>query len=202
MRSSKSSCRACAREYNELRPVGSDRDLRVDVRLIAAANEPLGRLSGDGTFLSDLYARLSVFSVRLPSLRERRADIPILVESYLQSHAQRLRIPKPTVDSELMYALQHAPWPNNLRQLEATTHRLLLEADGASTINRRHCLGSLAFLSSGETRRETTITQNEIADAFEKAGTVGGAAKLLGVHRTTVYRAQRRQGRADQDIAG
>jgi DNA-binding NtrC family response regulator len=176
-------------EYGELRPVGSDRDVKVDVRLVAAANEPLADLSRVGAFLPDLYARLSVFSVRLPPLSERRADIPILVARYVRAHAARMGIPTPEVSPALMLALQRAPWPNNLRQLDATIHRLVVEADGAPFLSDDHAslLGDFPV-----TRRETAVTRAEVEAAVAKAGSMNAAARLLGVHRTTLYRAQRK----------
>jgi DNA-binding NtrC family response regulator len=178
-------------EYGELRPVGSDRDIRINVRIVAAANESLERLVDQGEFLSDLLARLSVFTVRVPSLRERRADIPPLVDHYLRIHAARLGLPTPSVEPDLLRGMQAADWPNNLRQLDATVHRLLLEADGAGVICLRHCVGPLSSLYP-HSRREQWVTATEASDAIATAGTISGAAKLLGVHRTTVYRASRR----------
>jgi DNA-binding NtrC family response regulator len=180
-------------EYGELRPVGSDRDIRVDVRLVVAANEPLGALSDTGIFLPDLFARLSVFCVRLPTLSERRADIPILVERYLRAHARRLGVPKPTVAPELMHAFQRAPWPNNLRQLDATIHRLLIESEGESVLTPALCVGSLSSLRPAGLRHQGSVSKSAVEAAVAKAGTVSGAAELLGVHRTTLYRAKHRE---------
>ena len=180
-------------EYKELRPVGSDRDVRVDVRLVTAANECLNDLAEAGAFLPDLLARLAVFCVRLPTLSERRADIPILVDRYLGAHAQRIGVPKPDVSPELMQAFQRAPWPNNLRQLDATIHRLLLEADGANVLTPEHCVGTLSALRPNRARYEGVVSKAAADAALAKAGTINAAAELLGVHRTTLYRAKNRE---------
>ena len=96
-------------EYGEFRPVGSDRDMRVDVRIIAATNLKLDDQVERQRFLPDLHARLSVFSLTMPSLRERRADIPILVEEAVARHALNAGYTAPpTVDDDLMAALQAA----------------------------------------------------------------------------------------------
>ena len=180
-------------EYGELRPVGADRDVRVDVRLIAAASENLEELAEAGALLPDLLARLSVFRVRLPMLSERRADIPILVGRYVRSHAARLGLPVPLVADELMSVLKAAPWPNNLRQLDATIHRIMLEADGAPTLTVEHCTSDLDLPSTRWASREKAVSKAEAEAAIDRAGGINAAAKLLGVHRTTIYRAQRRE---------
>jgi DNA-binding NtrC family response regulator len=135
-------------EHGEIRPLGSDRTLRVDVRIVAASNVPVADIVASAAFLPDLYARLENFRLTLPPLRERRADIPLLVERCVTAHAQRLCADgwRPTIDPRFMHALQRAPWPNNVRQLSATVRRLLLEAYGAPEITIEHCRENLAWL--------------------------------------------------------
>jgi DNA-binding NtrC family response regulator len=183
-------------EYGEFRPVGSDRDMRVDVRIIAASNLRLEHQVASERFLPDLYARLAVFSLALPSLRERRADIPLLVTESVATHATAMGLGHPPiVDAELMTALQAAPWPNNLRQLDATMHRLVLEADGAPTLTLALCQDELAFLHAFA-ERDVSLSVERIAAAVEKTGSVSAAARALGVHRTTLHRYRRDQERA------
>jgi two-component system response regulator HydG len=175
-------------ESGEFRPVGADRDTRVDVRIIAASNVTLETLAVQGTFLSDLFARLRAFRVRLPALRERRADIPQLVHSMIGPRSLELgyRIP-PSIAPELMHALQQAPWPHNLRQLDATLHRILVDAEGADTISLAHCMDDMTFLRDGEKGRPE-LTPQTIAEAYAAGKSMAGAARLLGVDRTTLYR--------------
>lgn len=174
-------------EYGEVRPLGSDRVVRVDARIIAASNESLESRAGCGAFLPDLYARLETFRVTLPPLRERRADIPILARHYAATHAARLGRAAPDIDPSLMIALQCAEWPHNLRQLHATMLRLLLEAEESNTIHLDHCRGSLAFLATARCAQELTAHDVEIALA-NSGNNVSQAASKLGVARTTVYR--------------
>jgi DNA-binding NtrC family response regulator len=117
-------------EHREVWPVGADRPVRVDVRLVAATNIPLERLVADGAFLEDLAARLLAFSVRLPALRERRSDIPALVHQFIAIRAASCghAVGPPAVDESLMEALVSADWPYNLRQLDGAVQRLLMEA--------------------------------------------------------------------------
>lgn len=182
-------------ETGEIRPIGSDRDMRVDVRVVAASNRSLGELAEQGTFLPDLHARLEVFRVELPPLRSRRADIPALAEGYLAFHAVRGgRAEVPELDAALAHALQAAPWPNNLRQLSATMHRLLIECDGASTVGLDHCRDDLAYLAEGH--RDRVPFTDEIQAALAETGSISRAARKLGVHRTTVHRHLRAQAAA------
>lgn len=185
-------------ESGEFRPVGSDRDMRVDVRLVVATNIPLDEASIAGRFLPDLNARLSAFRVRVPSLRERRADIPLLAQQSLRVHAMRCGYgATPTIHADLMAALQRADWPNNLRQLDATMHRLLVDAEGAPELTLAHYEDDNLDLHQC-TERSLPLTAERIADAIASEGSVSGAARLLKVDRTTIHRHQRR---AETDAA-
>lgn len=175
-------------EYREFRPVGSDEVRHVDVRVIAASNVSLETMANDGRFLPDLHARLQLFRIVLPPLRDRRADIRLLVERYVAAYARRISLTnEPSVDDTLMAALLAAPWPNNVRQLAGTIQRLLIEADGADVITLDHCRDDLAYLR-GE-RRETSRNIESIRDALRSTdGNVSEAARQLGVDRRTVQR--------------
>lgn len=184
-------------ERGEFRPVGSDREMRVDVRLVAASNVALADAAAQGGFLPDLYARLCSFRVRVPSLRERRADIPMLVEQSLTVHARRSGYgTAPRVHPELMHALQRAEWPNNLRQLDAAMHRILVDAEGAAELTLHHCeddaLGLHDFAESSR-----GLTPERIAAAIEREGSVSAAARSLKVDRTTLHRHRRRMQHED-----
>jgi len=182
-------------EYGEIRPVGSDRDVRVDVRLVLATNVSLQRLVEEDEFLPDLYARVAMFRVVLPPLRERRADIPLLVERYVANHAPGCGYAgSPVVDPALMRALQCATWPHNLRQLDATVHRILVEAEGADAIALEHCVDDLSYLQGGAGAR-AGLDAERVDLALSRAGSVSGAARILGVDRTTVHRFQRKRAR-------
>jgi DNA-binding NtrC family response regulator len=184
-------------ECGEIRAVGSDRDVRVDVRVVLASNIPLQTLVADGSFLPDLFARVGTFRVVIPPLRDRRADIPTLVESYLARHGSRLGYSPglPTIDPELLAHLQRAHWPGNLRQLDATIHRLVIDAEGAAAITLDHCKDDLAFIR--DAGAWPTLTPDAVDGAITRAGTIAGAARLLGVDRTTVHRFQKRRCVAD-----
>jgi DNA-binding NtrC family response regulator len=187
-------------EYGEFRAVGSDRDLRVDTRLVAATNIVLEDAVANERFLPDLHARLSAFRVRVPSLRERRADVPLLAAQSLRVHASRCGYGEPpSIHAELMEALQRADWPNNLRQLDATMHRILVDSDGASELTLAHCEDDTLSLHR-YAQAARTLTPERIADAIESEGSVSAAARLLKVDRTTIHRHRRRMEDSARDV--
>jgi two-component system, NtrC family, response regulator HydG len=187
-------------EYGEVRAVGADRSVRVDVRVVLASNVPIRELVDRDAFLPDLFARIETFRVVLPPLRERRADIPLLVAQYVAKHAPLTNyMTTPAVDLDLMSALQAAPWPGNMRQLDATIRRLLIEAEGAPVISLRHCCDDLAYLKDG--CRASQLCAESVDGAIERAGSISGAARLLGVDRTTVHRFQRRRRETENGVA-
>jgi DNA-binding NtrC family response regulator len=174
-------------EYGEVWPLGADRAVQVDVRIVAATNVSLEALVQGGGFLPDLVPRLGACRVRVPPLRERQADLPALVTQLLAASAAACgyRMP-PQVTDELLLALQRAPWPFNLRQLDATLQRLLIDAAGASTLRLDHCTGELAYLRALAPR--APLTSSTLRDAISQAGSVAAAARSLGVARCTIYR--------------
>ena len=184
-------------EYGTFRPVGSDREVRVDVRIVAATNVSLDGESAAGRFLPDLLARLSAFHVRVPPLRERRADIPLLAMQSVATHAQRRGLVEPPrIREDLLDALRSAEWPNNLRQLDAAMHRILVDADGAPVLTLEHCEHQTLDLHRyAESSRK--LTPERIAEAIEQEGSVSAAALRLKVDRTTIHRHQRKNA-ADQ----
>ncbi len=177
-------------EHNEVWAVGADRGVRLDVRLVAATNIPLVQLVSDGSFLPDLAARLTAFRVRLPSLDERREDIPALVQQFIALRASRCGHPEraPAIAPEVLEALQRADWPNNLRQLDAVLQRLLIESAGESCVTMAHCVDDLAFLRIARPTPTARLTSARARAAVEESGSVSAAARRLGVSRWTVYR--------------
>jgi len=115
-------------QEREFEPLGSERSVKVDVRIIAATNRDLRQLTSEGRFQEDLYYRLNVIPIALPPLRDRREDIPLLVEHFIRRHASRAgkRIDGMTPDA--MAVLVEAPWPGNVRELENTVERAVVLA--------------------------------------------------------------------------
>jgi DNA-binding NtrC family response regulator len=117
-------------QEREIEPVGGETTLRLDVRVIAATNRKLHELVERGEFQEDLFYRLSVIPVEIPALRERREDIPLLVEHFLRRHAQRVGRPIPQVGPEALQALVGYDWPGNVRELENTLERAMVLTGG------------------------------------------------------------------------
>ena len=119
-----------ALQESEFERVGGVKTIGVDVRLIAATNKNLEKEVSEGRFREDLYYRLAVVPLRLPPLRERRADIPSLVEHFLDKYNRRLDRRVSVVEPEAMAMLQAYSWPGNIRELENVMERTLLFTDG------------------------------------------------------------------------
>jgi two-component system, NtrC family, response regulator AtoC len=119
-----------ALQESEFERVGGIKTIRVDVRLIAATNRDLKALIADGRFREDLYYRLAVVPISLPPLRERKGDIPLLVEHFLRKYDRRLGKRVTGLDEEAMQMLLAYGWPGNIRELENLMERSVLFADG------------------------------------------------------------------------
>jgi transcriptional regulator with PAS, ATPase and Fis domain len=118
-------------QEREIDKVGETRPIRVDVRVIAATNRDLEKMIADGTFRDDLYYRLAVVSIRVPPLRERSDDIPLLVDHFLTKHAEKLGRERPTMEKAVYSAFNLYAWPGNIRELENVIERaLVLDKDG------------------------------------------------------------------------
>ena len=117
-------------QEREFEPLGAERTQRVDVRVIAATNRDLQVLAAEGKFQNDLYYRLNVIPIRIPPLRERREDIPILVEHFTQRIAASLGKPDLRLDDGALDALVNYSWPGNVRELENTVERAVVLATG------------------------------------------------------------------------
>jgi DNA-binding NtrC family response regulator len=117
-------------QEHEIRPVGSSKAVAVDVRLIAATNKDLLELVQQGTFREDLFYRLSVFTIGLPALRERREEIPLLVHHFVKRFSEELGKEIDGVTPQAMAVLEAHEWPGNVRELANVVERAVLLADG------------------------------------------------------------------------
>ena len=112
--------------------VGGSETISVDVRVIAATHRDLHEMIREGQFREDLFHRLNVVTIQLPPLRERREDIPVLVQHFLKKYAAKFGGESPAISADALAVLQAEPWPGNIRELENVTRRLLLAAHGLS----------------------------------------------------------------------
>ena len=117
-------------QEHEFERLGSNRTIKVDVRVVAATNQDLAKQVADRTFRSDLYYRLNVFPIQIPALRERREDVPLLVRYFVQKFSRRLNKIVEYVPAEAMNALANYSWPGNVRELENFVERAVLLSPG------------------------------------------------------------------------
>jgi len=117
--------------------VGGTKTVACDVRIIAATSRDLRKAMDEGTFREDLYYRLNVFPIALPPLRQRREDIPLLVEHFIGHFAAELNVPKPTISDQAVALLAGYNWPGNIRELQNVIERAVLLVDG-QTIQPAH----------------------------------------------------------------
>jgi DNA-binding NtrC family response regulator len=113
-------------EYKKIMPVGSTKEIEVDVRLVAASNKDLGELTKKGGFREDLYYRLKVVELRLPPLRQRKEDIPLLVHHFIQEIVAENHRPPLSITPEALAALTAYDWPGNVRELRNTLEGIIV----------------------------------------------------------------------------
>src|SRR4029450_9771526 len=137
-------------QEREFEPLGAERSQRVDVRVIAATNRDLRQLVAQGKFQDDLFYRLNVIPIEIPPLRERREDIPALVEHFIKKHAQRTGRRIERIDDDALAGLQQYEWPGNVRELENTIERAVVLSQGPTITSRAiSVLGAAPQPSSG-----------------------------------------------------
>lgn len=143
-------------QEGEVRPVGSGKKVKVDVRLVTASNKDLRKLVKAGKFREDLFYRINGMAITLPSLRERKEDIPLLVTHLIERAAKSLGLPVSDVDQEAMDLLLKHDWPGNVRELEATLRNALVFARG-KTITAAHLKSNEDLMTS--MKRKVTIPE-------------------------------------------
>jgi formate hydrogenlyase transcriptional activator len=197
-------------QEREFERLGSTRTLRTDARLIAATNRDLTALVEEQKFRSDLYYRLNVFPVRVPPLRERREDIPLLVRHFAQHFNHRMNRSIETIPSETMSALIRYDWPGNIRELQNVIERAVIVSNGpvlkVPLDDLRNRVASAEALNRGGVSEDAGTIRNVLDDAERKqilaalkqsqwvvAGPRGAAA-LLGMKRSTLQAHMQRLG--------
>jgi two-component system, NtrC family, response regulator HydG len=177
-------------QEKEFERVGGNHTIEVDVRILSATNADLKELIADRKFREDLYYRLNVISIYIPPLRERREDIPLLVEHFLRANSGRRAVKE--IDSEAMVLLTHYHWPGNIRELQNVIERAVVLA-GGDKITLEHLphditgamdaaprrVGPIDFDSEIETFERDLITGSLVESDYVKAR----AASLLGIDR-------------------
>ncbi|MGH7255749.1 MAG: sigma 54-interacting transcriptional regulator, partial [Nitrospirales bacterium] len=177
-------------QEQEFERLGSTRTIKVNVRLVAATNRDLAQMVADKQFRSDLYYRLNVFPLSVPSLRERQEDIPLLVRYFAQKFARRMNKHVETIPTESMNVLSQYHWPGNIRELENLIERAVILSQGPGL---NVPLAELKAAAKQEGQPVTTLEAAErehIVHALQAAkwviGGPNGAAARLGMKRTTL----------------
>jgi two-component system response regulator HydG len=176
-------------EEKTISKVGDHKVVRVDVRLVSATNRNLEDAVANGLFRQDLFFRLNVVSILMPPLRERREDIPLLVEHFLKKYSSKQGKSINGLSPEAMKALMEYSWPGNVRELENTVERLVVFARD-ETITKEDLVYSNTVLSSvlsSEPLRLQDMERLHIIKVLEQAeGNKTQAARLLGIDRKTL----------------
>lgn len=186
-------------EDGSLTPVGATRARKVDVRVVCATHADLERRVREQTFRQDLYFRLAQYIVRVPALRERRQDIPMLVKHFLRQFSEEMKLKPPVLEPEALDALVHYDFPGNVRELKNIAERALILSGGMpiarehlqvpEPVSPRDSAPALAA-SSGPASLNVQEVKSQLIDRALEAsqGNVSAAARLLGVHRSWLYR--------------
>jgi two-component system nitrogen regulation response regulator NtrX len=197
-----------ALEAGQVERVGGGEPIAVDVRILAATNRDLRAEVAAGRFREDLFFRLHVIPLQLPPLRDRREDIPLLVEHFLARHRVREGLRPPRLGSGAMEVLLRHPWPGNVRELANILERLaILHAGsevGAAEIRALLSAGGALPPEAPAYRRDDTRPLSDRLDDFERGllsgaldeadGSVAEAARQLRTDRANLYRRLRRLG--------
>jgi transcriptional regulator with PAS, ATPase and Fis domain len=188
-------------QEKEIRPVGSTEQIPIRVRVIAATNRDLEAALRSGTFRQDLFYRLNVIQIKLPPLRERKIDIPLLVAHFLQEFSDPRQLIRVVSDDALQRLLAH-DWPGNVRELQNAIERAValstcnvLTADDLESVPAAAALPSIA-----DTNELVPLAEMERQAILHALGQTGGdrlaAARLLGIGKTTLYRKLREYARS------
>ena len=200
-------------ESFEIHPLGEPQPIKVDVRVIAATNARLEQLVAEGRLREDLFYRLNVVQLKLPPLRERREEIPPLVDHYLRKHGDELKKGRPTLSDETLEYLLLYGWPGNLRQLSNELRRMIAMADANAILTPAMLSPEIQASrrtipagprADGEITVRTDQTLPVAVDLLERHmvrqaldrshGRVEEAARLLGISRKGLFLKRRRWG--------
>jgi PAS domain S-box-containing protein len=176
-------------QHNEFERLGSSRTIKVDVRIVATTNRDLEEAVKEGRFRKDLYYRLNVFPITVPPLRQRKEDIPLLVQAFVARYARKLGKQITSIQKETLQALQNYPWPGNIRELESFVERTVILCPGpvlqltekleVPGFPERATGGTLEELERNQIRKVLSETRWRIEGK-------DGAAAILGLHSSTL----------------
>ncbi|WP_415238910.1 sigma-54 interaction domain-containing protein [Seleniivibrio woodruffii] len=186
-------------QFGEIERLGSGKTVKVDVRIIAATNKDLSKLVKEGRFREDLYWRLNVFPIRIPPLRERKTDIPLLVEHIIRKICSKLHINNfPAVSADGMKRLVEYDWPGNVRELENTVEREIIR--GGDTLEFDGVLSGCSVTCSSEddgVQLDDAMKKHILKTLEQTNWRISGskgAANILGIHPNTLRHRMKKLG--------
>jgi formate hydrogenlyase transcriptional activator len=184
----------------EFERLGSTQTIRLNARVIAATNQDLEKNVSGGQFRSDLFYRLNIFPIRVPSLRERSSDIPLLVRHFAQQFSQRMNKKIESIPPEVMDDMMNRHWPGNIRELEHFIERAVILTQGPVLLAPLRDLGPQSDLGSHTLE---SMRRQHIVNVLRETGGVisgpNGAAARLGLKRTTLQSIVQRLGITPKD---
>ena len=176
-------------QHNEFERLGSSQTIKVDVRIVATTNRNLEDEVRKGRFRQDLYYRLNVFPITVPPLRQRKDDIPLLVQSFIKRYSRKLGKQITSIQKETLKALQDYPWPGNVRELESIIERAVILCPG-SVLQLADKLEISSPLLSSTVRTLEETERNQILQILSETRWriegEDGAAVILGLHPSTL----------------
>jgi PAS domain S-box-containing protein len=176
-------------QHNEFERLGSSRTVKVDVRIVATTNRNLEEEVRKGQFRQDLYYRLNVFPITVPPLRQRREDIPLMVQAFVERYSRKLGKQITSVQKETLKALQDYPWPGNVRELESIIERAVILCPGpVLQLADKLEISSPPLSSAVRTLEETERNQisKTLSETRWRIEGKDGAAAILGIHPSTL----------------
>jgi len=176
-------------QHNEFERLGSSHTIKVDARIVATTNRNLEEEVRKGRFRQDLYYRLNVFPITVPPLRQRKEDIPLLVQAFIERYARKLGKQITSIQKETMMALQDYPWPGNVRELESVLERAVILCPGpVLQLADKLEISSLPMSSTMRTLEEMERNQilKTLSETRWRIEGKDGAAAILGLHPSTL----------------
>jgi transcriptional regulator with PAS, ATPase and Fis domain len=175
-------------QEREFRRLGGTGAVKANVRVIAASNRDLHQAVAEGTFREDLFYRLQVFDIRIPPLRERRRDIPLLIQAFLQEFNQATGCASAGLTPDALELLVSYAWPGNVRELRNALERATILCEGGLITRDHLSLGATSVVAPREPRHLSDVERRTIEQVLhESGGNKSKAARRLGITRTQLY---------------
>jgi two-component system, NtrC family, response regulator HydG len=188
-----------ALERREVIPVGSDRAEPIDVRLISATNLPTDQLKNEQVFRADLFYRINTVEITLPPLRERREDVPFLLEHFIGMYAHKYNMPRKRISADALDRLCAYDWPGNVRALRHAVERAVILSEGVVFEAEDFPLNAVSRAPAQQAESSALDLDTLERDAVTRAlaqhnGNVSRAARTLGLTRASLYRRMQKYG--------